>query len=255
MRKAYFDGHVKIYLEGDASDYRGSTLITGFRGFGMVGYNVSKYLALGLWARKVGYVLSKPMPPMVVVEEDGPGFPFDIYYSPRARALIVVNRALPEREHADIYVEALSLMAKEIGVKLAVLVGGLNSQFKPEGERYEYRYLANEFYGGPELDAPEMEEGLGVMGPLALLYMYMTYDEVPSIIILPYAIADRIDVNAARTGIRIIAEKILNTRVNTKPLDEYERRLSIEKEKLLEAILPMMQQAEEEKEERKGMYM
>jgi uncharacterized protein len=251
-----FNG-VSFALEKELESYQGATLVTGFRGFGMVGYNVSKYLALGLGASKVGFIVSEPMPPIVVVEEDGVGFPYDIYYSPRAHTLIIVNRALPEKEHADKYTKAIAEFAKKLGVKFSVLAGGLNSNFRPEDEKHEYRHLKNKYYRGPELEAPEMEEDLGVMGPLALLYIYMTLLQVPAVIVLPYAVADQIDINAARVGIQLIAEKLLGASVNLRSLEEYERKLALEKEKIMRMIAPLMQEAEEEREEerRKGIYM
>ncbi|MCE4628348.1 MAG: PAC2 family protein [Desulfurococcales archaeon] len=253
---SYLDGRVRVYLKGDPSEYKNSVVITGFRGFGMVGYNVSKFLALGLGAKRVGFIVTKPMPPVVMIEEDGEGFPFDIYYSPRAEALIIVNRALPEREHADDYAEAIASFARDLNARFSVLVGGLNASFRPEEEKYGYRHLENEHYKGPELDAPVMEEGLGVMGPLALLYMYMTLFGVGAVIVLPYAVADQIDIDAARRGIEIISEKILGTAVNLRSLEKYAERLEREKEKIMQIIVPMMQQAEQEEEkERKGMYM
>lgn len=253
---SYLNGRIRVYLKEDLSKYKNSIVITGFRGFGMVGYNVSKFLALGLGAKKVGFIMAKPTPPVVMIEEDGEGFPFDIYYSPRAEAMIIVNRALPEREHADEYTEAVASLARDLDARFSVLVGGLNASFRPEEEKYGYRHLANEHYRGPKLDAPVMEEGLGVMGPLALLYMYMTLLGVGAVIILPYAVADQIDVDAARRGIEIISEKILGTTVNLRSLEEYAERLEREKEKIMQIIAPMMQQAEQEEEkERKGIYM
>ncbi len=249
-------GRIKFKLDVSPEDLKGAAIVTGFRGFGMVGYNVSKFLAFGLGATKIGYVISPPMPPVVLMEEDGAGFPYDIYYSPRAHTVVFVNRALPEKEYADEYTHALAVFAKDMEASVAILAGGLNANFMPEDEKYGYRYVANRFYKGPELSAPEMEEDLGVMGPLALVYIYMTFHEVPAIIILPYAIADQIDVSAAKRGIKIIAEEILKTTVNMESIERYEKALAKEKERLMEMIMSMSQAGEEREEERKkGLYM
>ena len=249
-------GGAEVYLEGEISDYKGAALITGFRGFGMIGYNVTKYLALGLGARKVGFIVAPPMPPVVVVEEDGPGFPYEVYYSPRADALLVVNRALPEKEYADTYTRSLAELAVKVESRYTVLVGGLNANFRPEEDKHGYRHLKNKYYSGPELSAPEMEEDLGVVGPLALVFIYATLLEIPSVVVLPYAVADQIDIDGARRGIEVISEEILGVSVNMKPLEEYAKKLAAEKEKILQMIAPMLKEREkEEAEEKRGMYM
>lgn len=253
---------VRIVLE-DASldDLRGSVIVTGFRGFGMVGFNVSKYLALGLPAKRVGFIISEPMPPIILVEEDGVGFPYDIYYSPRAHAVIIVNRGTPDKEVADKYADAIAEFARRIESKFVVLVGGLNDSFRPADEKYGYRHLPNKYYSGPELEAPEMEQNLGVVGPLALLYIYLTAKRVPAIVILPYATADQIDVDAARRGIIIISEKLLGVSVSLESLKRYEEMLrreqELEEERRRQLIQLLSSQAAEKGEEegRKGMYM
>ena len=250
-------GRVRISLEVPLESLSGSVLVTGFRGFGAVGFNVSKYLALGLGARKIGFIVTRPLPPLIVMEEDGVGFPYDIYYSPRANTLIIVNRAVPDKETADELSEAIAELARKITAKYSVLVGGLNSNFMPEDEKYGFRHLPNKYYNGPRLEAPEMEEDLGVMGPLALVFVYMTLKEVPAIIVLPYAEADQIDIDAARRGILVIARDLLGVEVNLKSLDEYEAKLKREKEKLYRMIQMLTKSGSEggEEEGKKGMYM
>ncbi len=239
-------------------ELKGSVVITGFRGFGMVGYLVSKHLALGLGAKKIGYILTKPEPPFILVEEDGVGLPFEIYYKEDPKTIIIVNRALPEKEVADEYVSELALFAKSIEAPFMVLVGGLNKTFMIEEEEHGYRHKANEYYQGPKLKAPEMELGLGVMGPLALLYIYTVHYQVPAIIILPYSTVEEIDYTAALRGVKIIGEEILGVKIDTSRLEEYAEKWKVEREKLLEMFAPMMKQTSEEEEEKdrhRGIYM
>jgi len=249
-------GGFRIVLDVDEEELRGAVLVTGFRGFGMVGYLVSKYLALLLKAEKVGYILTSQTPPMILVEEDGVGFPFDIYLVREpVRTIIIVNRALPEREKMDEYVEGVAEWASRIGVKYSVLTGGLSRDYKPEEEKYGYRYVANRFYQGPELEAPVMEEGLGVMGPLALLYVYMDYYKVPALIVLPYSTVEEVDYAAAAVGVKLIAEKMLGVEVDVSKLEE----LAAKHKEMIESILRLMMGEEggeeEEKKEGSGMYM
>ena len=249
---------VDINLDVPVEELSEAIIVTGFRGFGMVGYLVSKHLALGLEARKIGYILTRPSPPFIIVEEDGVGMPFDVYYKEDPKTVIIVNRALPEKEIADEYVEALVKFAREINSKFMVLVGGLNKTFMYGEEEYGYRHKPNKYYQGPRLKAPEMETGLGVMGPLALLYIYTVHYKVPSIIVLPYSTVEEIDYNAALKGVRVVAGEILNVEIDTSLLEEYAEKWKVERERLMEMLGPMLSGRSEEEDEsdrHKGIYM
>ncbi len=222
----------------------------------MVGYLVTKHLALSLGAEKRGFIVtSELMPPVVLVEEDGPGYPFEIYYKKLdngKKLVVVVHRQNPEREVQDSYVRALAEWARSNGVSLMVLVGGLNSDFMPEDEKHGYRWIANR-YARIKLDAPTMEQGLAVIGPLALLYIYADINEVPAVMILPYTAADRADYEAAMRGLRLIGESILGVQVN---LEDVEKMAKMQREaiEMIESMLRERSGEEREKEEG-GMYM
>jgi len=249
MRK----GEFSVVLTEKNLNLEGTVLVTGFRGFGMVGYMVSKHLSLALKARKVGYIVSSPMPPVLLIEEDGAGFPYEIYFSEKARTLIVVNRAIPEREHLDAYASGLAKWAKSKGIGFAVLVGGLSKDFKPHNEKHGYRWISNRYYRGGKLEAPLMEPGLGVMGPLALLYIYMDYYKLPAIMILPYSMVEEVDYDAALVGVNVISEKILGIKPDTASLEEMAIRQKEEMEKTLKLLVE--QQKRETSEEERGIYM
>jgi uncharacterized protein len=243
---------MEVVLRGvSRRDLRGSILVTGFRGFGMVGYMASKHLALALGASKVGYILADTMPPFIAVEEDGIGYPFDVYYSREAGATILVNRAVPEREVADEYSRFLAEWAKNVGFRFTVLLGGLSREFKPPGDEHGYRWLHNTFYEGPQLEAPKLEYGLGVMGPLALLYIYLDYYEVPSIMILPYSIVEGVDYDAALLGIKVVASKLLKVTLQLPELETLARTQRAE----FERIIRLLEREEREEHESRGIYM
>ncbi len=237
-------------------ELEGSILVTGFRGFGMVGYLVTKHLALSLGAEKRGFIVtSELMPPVVLTEEDGPGYPFEIYYKKLdngKKLVIIVHRQNPEREVQDSYVRALVEWARSNGVSLIVLVGGLNSDFMPEDEKHGYRWVANR-YARIKLEAPTMDQGLAVIGPLALLYIYADINEVPAVMILPYTVADRADYEAAMKGIRLIGESVLGVQVD---LEDVEKMARMQREaiEMIESMLRERSGEEREKEEG-GMYM
>ncbi|MCX8195738.1 MAG: PAC2 family protein [Acidilobaceae archaeon] len=244
---------VKIVLkEVSRRELADSVLITGFRGFGMVGYTTSKYLALALKAKKVGYVLTDFLPPFIVVEEDGLGFPFDIYYSDSARVTVLVNRALPEREFVDEYALGIARWASRVGFQYVTLVGGLSREFKPAGDEHGYRWASNRLYKGPMLEAPQLEVGLGVMGPLALLYVYLDYMKVPAIMLLPYSFVEGVDYDASLVAIRVISKNLLKLDVSP---EELETRASIQRAEVERIIQMIEKEAEREDHESKGMFM
>ncbi len=243
---------VRIISDLTRDEVEGGVLVTGFRGFGLVGYLVSKHLALGLKAEKRGYIITGYMPPVVLIEEDGAGYPFDIYYQRERRLVIVVHRANPEREVQDEYAEALASWARDMGISLAILVGGLSKDFMKPDEEYGYRWVSNKHYIGKKLSAPVMEQGLGVIGPLALLYIHLDSHEIPSVMILPYAVAERVDYEAVIRGLKLISKEILNVEL---PLSEVERMAAMHKEfaEMIDRILEGKEEEEEEGES--GIYM
>ncbi|MEN2999652.1 MAG: PAC2 family protein [Acidilobaceae archaeon] len=244
---------MKIVMKGiNRRELAGSILITGFRGFGMVGYMTSKYLALALKARKVGYVLTEFLPPFIVVEEDGIGYPFEIYYSDKARVTVLVNRALPEREFMDEYTFGIARWISRVGFKYVTLVGGLSREFKPQGDSFGYRWAHNSLYKGPQLEAPQLEVGLGVMGPLALLYVYLDYVKVPATMILPYSFVEGVDYDATLVAIKVISRSLLQQEVSPTELETMANLQRAEAERIIQMV---EREVEKEDQESKGMFM
>jgi len=247
---------VRIYTDLRREELENAILVTGFRGFGMIGYLVAKHLALSLNAEKRGFIVTEElMPPVVVIEEDGPAYPFELYYKVLEngkKLVVLVHRQNPEREVQDEYVRAIAEWARSNGISLMILVGGLNSDFMPEDEKHGYRWLANR-YADVKLDAPTMEQGLAVVGPLALLYIYADINRIPAVMILPYTAADRADYEAAIKGLKLIGEEILGVKVN---LEDVEKIAKMQREamEMIESMLREKSGAEKEKEEG-GMYM
>lgn len=243
---------MKIVTEVKPKELAGSVLITGFRGFGMVGYTTSKYMALSLKAKKVGYILTFPMPPFIAIEEDGIGYPYDIYYSGESRTTIIVNRALPEREDADSYTWELAKWIARTEFEYVILVGGLSKEFRRPDEAKGYRWIHNRYYSGPMPSAPQLESGLGVMGPLALLYMHLDYFRVPTIMILPYSAVEGADYEASLLAIRVISRELMKRDVSAQ---ELEMMASMQKEDV-EKILQMIErESQQEGRGLEGMFM
>ena len=246
---------VRIVTDLSRDEVEGGVLITGFRGFGLVGYLVSKHIALALRASKRGIILTPLTPPVILMEEDGVGYPFEIYFHRDRRIVVIVNRANPEREVQGEYTSTLASWASDMGISLAILVGGLNNEFMEPGDKHGYRWVGNEYYIGRRPPAPTMERGLGVIGPLALLYLHLTLNKIPTIMVLPYAMADRTDYEAVVRGIKVISSEILGLNINIR---EVERMAALQRERAAESefVERMLQQSERENdEEESGIYM
>jgi len=240
---------IRFYIKIPKDELKDSILITGFRGYGLVGYLVSRYIALALKAKRIGYILTRNVPPGIVIEDNDVGFPFDIYFAEENKFLIIVNRALPERREWDDYTEFMAKMASKIGVKYSILVGGLSRDFRPETEKYGYRWISNEYLRGIRLEAPPMEEGLGVMGPLALLYIYMTYYRVPAMILLPYSSVEEADYNATMRGVEVISE-LTGVKIDLTILKK-----ALEAQKVIMERMAEMVEEVSRKEGEKSFYM
>lgn len=245
----FIKDEIRVYIKIPKERLKRSVLITGFRGYGLVGYLVSRYIALALKAKKIGYILTKNVPPGIVIEDEDVGFPFDIYFSEKDKFLIIVNRALPERKEWDDYTELIAEIASQIEVKYSILVGGLSRDFRPETEKYGYRWISNEYLREVKLDAPTMEEGLGIMGPLALLYIYMTYHKVPTLVLLPYSSIEEADYNATMKGVELISS-LTGVKIDLTILKK-----ALEAQKVIMERMTEMVEEISKKEGEKSFYM
>ncbi len=225
---------VSIVVRVPEEELKGTVLVTGFPGFGRVGYVVPRYLASALSLSKVGYIITPRLPSMIVVEDDGVGFPFEIYGG--KGLVVVVNRAAPDSVEQNAYARELASWAARVGVKFAILVGGLSRDYEPQDDKYGYRWLSNRLYEGPRLQAPTMEEGLGVVGPLALMHIYLEHFGVPAVMVLPYSAVDTVDYDAAVVGVKVIINDILKIEASVSELEKMAERQKEEMEKIVETL-------------------
>ena len=246
-------GSWEVVLSEPLESLRGAYLVTGFRGFGMVGYMASKYLALAAGARKVGYLYSEATEPLILVEEDDVGFPHDLYLAEMGgkRILTVVNRALPEPGAQAGLVRAIAELAAKARVRLAILLGGLSREYQPEGDKFKYRWLKNTHYRGREPEAPRMEAGLGVVGPLALLFMALERAGVPALMVLPYSFVETPDYEAVNVAVKVVAG-LVGVEVD---MSRLERLVEAQRLEILRRLRELEERASREEEGGKGIYM
>ncbi|AEM37969.1 hypothetical protein Pyrfu_0097 [Pyrolobus fumarii 1A] len=201
---------------------RDGVLITGFRGFGAVGYITTTHLVEKLRLQRLGYIVTRYMPEFVTRGADG-GIvaPFEIYGSVERRLLVLVNHDVPVERERDAYAEAVVLFAKKMGVSRGVFIGGFDARFRRGEERF--RWLASGGYQG-EFSEPTIDKDLFVVGPLALLILYSEIHRFPAVTILPYTETARPDPAAAAVAVEVVA-RLLNLEVDVSELLEMARKI------------------------------
>ena len=237
--------HVRIFLDDsvDPSLLEGSVFVTGFKGFGAAGYIATKYLVYKLDMKRIGVIMLKYMPEFSFRDEYGLAFPFEIFYEPDLKLLVLLNHDIPDSRERALYAEAVTKWMKSMGVRKEILVGGLDKKFRVGDE--ELRVMPTRWYREILRD-PMMDKWLLVIGPLALFLMYAELYEVPAIAILPYVEAFRHDPRAAAVAVRRIGD-MLGTEIDVSELYEEARRFEEELERLAKAV--------EKEGEKGGIYM
>jgi len=216
----------------DSGALKNSILITGFRGFGLVGYLSVKHLRDKLKPELVGYVVSDRMSDVVYMSEGKIALPHEIYFysNDKVKIILLLNNALPPSSLSLPFARYILTRAKKYGVKECVFIGGLNRSFNIEGD--DARFLVNSYYSKP-IPGKILESELPVAGPLASMIIYSELLKIPALTILPYTDPMRPDPRAAAVAIEKI-NKILNINVDVSDLYEGEKIIQEELKKLME---------------------
>ena len=198
--------------------------VTGFKGFGAVGYITTLHIVEKLGCRRSGFIVTKYMPEEATLDKNGSIVAAFTLYGCQAsdkKLLVLVNHDIPLPQERMRFANAVIEFLTHIGVKEAVLVGGFDSRFR-RGEE-ELRWLHTSTYSR-KLDAPLMDQGLYVVGPLALLLVAAEARGYPAAAILPYAEAARPDPRAAAVAVRTIGS-LYGVEVGVEDLLEEARKI------------------------------
>lgn len=227
-----------------STDPKGKTIVTGFQGLGYVGAMSVDHLIEVLNARRVGYVDTTHMPPIALVKDGGLRFPYEIYE--HNDLLLFRFENLPMGRAVAIITHELVKWAKEVGIRRIIAIGGLNQNFK-EDEGDLVRYAANETYERIYGDVkPKVQDGIQIVGPLALILNYSDMFEMPALALLSYASPDRVDPRGAANALLALSD-LLNIEVSVDEL--LERAVRVE-----EGIKTAINLAREKEERGPGMY-
>ncbi len=214
---------VRVYelVEGGLDALAGGVLVTGFRGFGAVGYIASTHIVEKLGLERVGYIVTRYMPEFVGMDSRGIIAPFELYASREHRLVVLVNHDVPVERERDAYAETVVLLARRYVAKMGVFLGGFDSRFRKGGERF--RWLAS---GGCRVrfEEPPIDKELYVVGPLALLILYSELHRFPAITILPYTETARPDPAAAAVAVEVVG-RLLGVEIDVSDLLDMARRI------------------------------
>ena len=219
-------------------ELKNSVFITGFQGFGMVGYLTSRHIVRELKLRKIGFIKTRYMPELTFYsEESGINYPFELYYGMvnGVKIVVLLNNATPVERERTAYAEFIAKWVKENGVSKALLIGGLDPAIR-ESKEEKYRWIP--IAGcSDKLDAPILNEKY-VVGPLALMIMFMNAYGIPGIAIFSYTELYRPDPRASAVAVEVIA-KLLGIEISTEKLLEEASVIEAveeERKKLLKSI-------------------
>lgn len=219
--RVYEHKGVRIFYSSDVLE--SEFFVTGFKGYGAVGYISTLHLVEALNCRVSGFIVTRYMPEAVTPgKEGGVVTPYTLYAceSGGRRFSVLVNSDIPLPQERTRFAEAIIKFLVK-GIPEAVLVGGFDSRFREGGETF--RWVSTRSYRR-RIDAPRMDEGLYVIGPLALLLMFAEIYSYPAIAILPYTEAARPDPRAAAEAIRVIG-RLYGVEVDVSKLLEQAKKI------------------------------
>ncbi len=199
----------------ERKNLKGSTLITGFHGVGQTGYIATSYMIHALKAERIGFVEVANPPPWVGTADGGLVTPFEIYS--KGKTVLVKLEFSPHRSEEAEFAKTIANWAVREKFKDAILVGGLDISYRENSDDFcvvptgAYSNKAKAF------NAPILEPGLLVYGPLAVMLSEFEIHDFPAIAVLPYAETARADPAAAALAIRKIA-KTYSFKVNLSEL-------------------------------------
>ncbi len=207
----------------DREELEGSIFITGYQGFGMVGYLTSKHISLQLGLERIAFIRTRYFPEATLYDPKiGILYPFELYYGrvDGKKLLVLVNHGIPHVKERTNYAEFIGKLVSDLGVSETILVGGLDPAVKErEDEEYRWIPIGNTRH---KLNAPILD-GKHVIGPLALTMMFINAYGIPGVAIFSYAELYRPDPKATIVAVKTIS-KILGVSI---PVDELEKEASV----------------------------
>ncbi len=218
--KVYSHRTVRVYYD-EGGLKPGFYFVTGFKGYGLVGYIATLYLAEKLGCRWMGAVVTRYMPEAVTYSDGRIVAPFELLSCLDGKLVILLNHDVPHDRERTVFAEAVVKWVRDAGAGEAIFVGGFDSRFKSGDE--ELRWIATTS-SKRRLSEPVMSKGLYVVGPLALLTLFAELYGLPALVILPYAEASRPDPRAAAVAVKRVAS-IVGFEIDVRELLEEAKKI------------------------------
>lgn len=229
---------IRFLKQIDKEELRNSIFITGYPGFGLVGFLASKHIVSELGLEKIGFITTRYMMEVTYYSNKlGLIYPFELYYGNirDKKIIVLLNHTIPHDRERTIYIDTVCKWLKNIGVSSSILIGGLDPRVR-ENENETFRWLS--FSGfREEFKAPRLIEKY-VVGPLALTILFLNAYEIPGVVILAYTEMYRPDPRAGAEAVKAVSQ-LLGLEIDTKKLLEEAsviEALEEEKERILEAL-------------------
>lgn len=224
---------IKIVLKGiNEEELKGARFVSGFRTLGEVGYIATRYLALKMNMKRIGFVLTKYLRDVTFIDEYGLATPFELFYDKQNHLLLLLSHLLPLQKEMNSFSENIVKWLKKIEISEMLLIGGLDKRYKNDNSNLRwFKTSASKV----NLPYPLMEKQLLIIGPLALFTIYAEIEEIPTTVLLPYADRERIDPAAAAVAIEEI-NKIYGLNVDVSELYEDAKKIEEELQRQLELV-------------------
>ncbi len=220
-----------------------SILITGFHGYGAVGYLATRYMVSKLNMELIGFIETPLVADFTSIEDYGFSKPHEVFIKQLndIGVVVLLNRVNPDRRFMASYIKAFIDVVKMLNVGEVFLVGGLDVRFREDRE--EFRWLKTRS-SKRSLDAPYFMKGAYIVGPLASLILALEEHGIPAIAVFPYTEPESIDHRAAASAIRVISS-VLNVDIDVTELVNYAEKVE-EMERLIQSM--QLQQSTEKRE-------
>ncbi|WXG40564.1 MAG: PAC2 family protein [Candidatus Freyarchaeum deiterrae] len=184
-------------------DLKDCIFITGFHSaIGETGYIAVRHLIKTLQAERIGFIDTTLLPQLTGLENSRLTLPFELFKS--GNLVILFPRVIPYRAEQRRFAQTITQWLIENKFSEAVLVGGLDNQFKVGEAEFRVVPTGAMLKKAQENNFVLLEEGLNVFGPLALMLIYLEIGNFPALSILPFAQRGRPDPRAAA----VVIEKI-----------------------------------------------
>lgn len=199
-------------------------VITGFHGFGAVGFLATKYIVAKLQMKLVGYIDTYRIPDFTSVEDYGFSMPHEIFYKDlnnHKKLFVLLNRVNPERKYLTSFINEFTTFINKINASEVILFGGLDIRFRENNE--EYRWIKTSACKRV-LNAPYFIKGAYIVGPLASVLLSLQQNSTPAIVILPYTQPETADHRAAAIAIKVLSS-IIGVEIDVSELVSYAEKI------------------------------